>query len=343
MSVHSQSVPTVTPTAPKRKPLMPILLGVSLGVIGLVIVGAVLVGPWVLGKRGDLPLERAYGDFAVSTISRIGGGNRTNPASNDRRALAAGREAYTGSCSVCHGASGDGRGVFGTTSYPNATDLRSHDAAEKSDAQLFWIIQNGLNFTGMPGFAGQYSDQDIWSLVTYIRALQDPSAVPQFGSGQPAPARTADNAGAGDRNQRPPDGGGNGGRGPGGGPPAGGPGAPPSGPGGAGARGNQAFTLAPLQIDEPTPAQLDVADPLSTDAAARGASLYFAQGCHLCHGAVGVAPGDLNITRSNTNEASRAIRQGRPGMPTYTPNLLSDAELSDMQAYLATWRSGVTR
>src|SRR5438270_7260759 len=118
--------------------------------------------------------------------SRIGGGNRQNPQANDRRALAAGREAYTGSCAVCHGATGDGRGVFGTSTYPNATDLRSRDAVEKSDAQLFWIIQNGLNFTGMPGFGDQYSEQDIWSLVTYIRGLQDPGRAAQGGGNQPS-------------------------------------------------------------------------------------------------------------------------------------------------------------
>jgi hypothetical protein len=88
-----------------------------------------------------------------------------------------------GSCSVCYGANGDGRGVLGTSSHPNATDLRSHDAIEKSDAQMFWIIENGLNFTGMPGFADQYSDQDIWSMVTFIRALQDPNQVTQHGTG----------------------------------------------------------------------------------------------------------------------------------------------------------------
>jgi hypothetical protein len=63
--------------------------------------GAIIVGPWVLAKHGDLPLERMYGDFAVSMASSIGGGNRQTPLANDRRALAAGREAYTGSCGVC--------------------------------------------------------------------------------------------------------------------------------------------------------------------------------------------------------------------------------------------------
>ena len=288
-----------------------------------------------------LPLERVYGDFAVSVASRIGGGNRSNPLAGDRRALAAGREAYTGSCGVCHGTTGDGRGVFGTSSYPNATDLRSHDAVEKSDAQMYWIIQNGLNFTGMPGFADQYSDQDIWSLVTYIRALQGAD-----GAAQPGPGGTG-GVGPGGQGPGPQGGddrGGDGGRGRqggGGGPGPPGPGGGPQGasPPGSGA-GAQPFSLAAIQIAVPTAEQLDRADPFSSDPAARGASVYFAQGCHLCHGAVGDAPGDLGLGRGGGPEATRAVRQGRRGMPAYAQTQVSDAELADLQAYLATIGAG---
>jgi mono/diheme cytochrome c family protein len=289
-----------------------LLLGIVLGVVGLGLIGAVIGGPAVVAKRGDLPLERIYGDFAVSMASRIGGGNQQNPVANNGRALAAGRDAYTGSCAVCHGANGDGRGVLGTSSYPNATDLRTHDVAEKSDAQLFWIVKNGLNFTGMPGFADQYSDQDIWSIVTFIRALQEPSQVPQ-GVGGPGPGGGAPPAAAG------------------------------RGPRGGGGEGFQGFQAAAVSIPQTTNDQLDRADPLSSDAPARGAALYFAQGCDLCHGATGTAPANLSLPRGGGPEAVRAIRDGRPGMPRYTSAQLSDSELGDMQAYLATIGSAQRR
>jgi mono/diheme cytochrome c family protein len=96
------------------------------------------------------------------------------------------------------------------------------------------------------------------------------------------------------------------------------------------------FSLAAIDIAAPTPEQLRLADPFSAEPPARGASVYFAQGCHLCHGAVGEAPGDLGLARANGPEASRAIREGRPGMPSYAQAQLSDAELADLQAYLAT-------
>jgi mono/diheme cytochrome c family protein len=133
-----------------------------------------LVGaPLALMHRQDLPLETTYGNAVVSVAARLQSRNATNPVANNQRAVLAGRDAYTGSCASCHGAGGKGNGVYGQATYPAATDLTSENVREKSDAELFWISQNGLSFTGMPGFGSQYSDQDLWSLVSYVRALQN--------------------------------------------------------------------------------------------------------------------------------------------------------------------------
>ena len=45
-------------------------------------------------------------------------------------------------------------------------------AKERTAPQLFWAIKNGIKFTGMPSFglAGA-SDQDIWSIVAFIKKL----------------------------------------------------------------------------------------------------------------------------------------------------------------------------
>jgi mono/diheme cytochrome c family protein len=147
------------------------------GILALLLV--VFVGmPLALGHRNDLPLEKLYGNVAVEFALRTQASNQPNPLGQNNRALDAGRNAYTGSCAECHGATGDGKGAFGQALYPPATDLRAHDTQEKSDGQLFWIIKNGLSFVGMPGFANQYDDQDIWAMVSYIRSLGKQAARP---------------------------------------------------------------------------------------------------------------------------------------------------------------------
>jgi mono/diheme cytochrome c family protein len=240
------------------------LLFVAFGAVAAFVLVLVVALPFALTHRTDLPLEHVYGDAVVSVVSRILGGDTPNPVANDQRALTTGRAAYTGSCAVCHGATGDGRGAFGLTTYPHATDLTSENAKNKTDAQLFWIVKNGLGFTAMPAFSGQYQDADIWAMVAYIRALQRGAA-------------TA------------------------------------------------------LSIPEPTLAQLAAADPAASRQT-RGAAIYFALGCHLCHGPEGDAPGDLSIRGRIETEIVR--RGSDRGMPAYGNDLITDAELADLEAYL---------
>ena len=127
-------------------------------------------------------MERALAEVAKeAAVPRDAAEAKPPRPITDRRALNQGREAYTGACASCHGATGDGRGLFGQAMYPDATDLRSHETQEKSDGELFWIIKNGYSFGGMPSFAGRFSDEALWTLVGYTRALAapgGPSAAP---------------------------------------------------------------------------------------------------------------------------------------------------------------------
>ena len=53
--------------------------------------------------------------------------------------------------------------------YPPAPDLRESGGQSLSDGELFYIIKNGIRFTGMPGWGGE--DEENWKLVLFIRHL----------------------------------------------------------------------------------------------------------------------------------------------------------------------------
>jgi mono/diheme cytochrome c family protein len=44
-------------------------------------------------------------------------------------------------------------------------------ANDITPAQLFWVIKNGINMTGMPSFAGSAKDEDLWSIVAFVKKL----------------------------------------------------------------------------------------------------------------------------------------------------------------------------
>ena len=74
-------------------------------------------------------------------------------------------------CSVCHADDGRGQRQPGEWMYPRAADLTSKRVQSYSDEELFWIIQNGIRFTGMPAFDKVESSDHIWDLVNYMRTL----------------------------------------------------------------------------------------------------------------------------------------------------------------------------
>ena len=92
----------------------------------------------------------------------------------------------------------------------------------------------------------------------------------------------------------------------------------------------QRGTTRPIEVPASTVGQLSAADPRGGPVA-RGAAIYFAQGCVLCHGANGDAPDGLGLRgRAGTH----VVRGGQPGMPAYGPDRITEAELKDLEAFL---------
>lgn len=85
-----------------------------------------------------------------------------------------------------------------------------------------------------------------------------------------------------------------------------------------------------IDLPATTTAQLLSADPRG-DAVSRGAAIFFAQGCVLCHGANGDAP-DGQALRGRAG--TQVVRGGQPGMPVFGRDRISDAELADLEAFL---------
>ena len=84
----------------------------------------------------------------------------------------AGQDLFREYCAVCHGNDGSGDTMIGRGQYPKPPDLRDSGTQKLSDGEIFWIIENGVRFTGMPAFGGSHdSQQDSWKLVRFIRHL----------------------------------------------------------------------------------------------------------------------------------------------------------------------------
>jgi mono/diheme cytochrome c family protein len=95
------------------------------------------------------------------------------PPSNSSNA-ALGEMDFMEDCAACHGKDGRKPTDIGRWMYPRSLDLGSPGVQQWSDAELFWIIKNGIRLSGMPGFGKIHSDKEIWNLVQYVRSLGAP-------------------------------------------------------------------------------------------------------------------------------------------------------------------------
>jgi mono/diheme cytochrome c family protein len=96
-----------------------------------------------------------------------------NPLPLTQELLKEARAHFADHCAICHGNNGSGQTVIGLNVYPKTRDLRSLDIQGMSDGELFFIIQNGIRFTGMPGWGtgDPAIDSGSWQLVHFIRHL----------------------------------------------------------------------------------------------------------------------------------------------------------------------------
>jgi len=78
----------------------------------------------------------------------------------------------TRGCVLCHGAPGVTWAKFSEGLNPGPPDLKDEVAPFLSPSELFWVIKNGIEMTGMPSFgAVEMPDKETWSIVAFLKQL----------------------------------------------------------------------------------------------------------------------------------------------------------------------------
>jgi len=104
-------------------------------------------------------------------------GHGVPPPPFDRQAgTKEGEKLFGTECAGRHGLSGQSPTDTGRWMYPRAANLTSRDAQSYSDQEVFWIIKNGIRWSGMPAFGLVEPDEHIWDLAFYVRSLPKASA-----------------------------------------------------------------------------------------------------------------------------------------------------------------------
>jgi mono/diheme cytochrome c family protein len=136
----------------------------------LVIVGLAQIKIDALQEPGQLETVLASRAKHILVGWRSRGGIPPAPT-NLQASIEEGDKFFGADCAACHGTDGRTPTDAGRWMYPRAADLTSSDVQGYSNAELFWIIKNGIRLSGMPAFGRVEPDEHIWNLVHYVRAL----------------------------------------------------------------------------------------------------------------------------------------------------------------------------
>jgi mono/diheme cytochrome c family protein len=139
-----------------------------LAVIGAML-GALLLG--CTAAKNPSQGETSFANAAKDVTIPLEAGKMKNPLPQTDEVVSQGQEVFLGSCAQCHGPDARGDSNLGRSMNPPAMDLTSAHVQHWSDAELFWIIQNGVRLTGMPSWKSSISENDTWKLASYIHHL----------------------------------------------------------------------------------------------------------------------------------------------------------------------------
>jgi mono/diheme cytochrome c family protein len=155
----------------------PALKGAALAVVALAVLG--LLATVVFVKATGLSARAEPGPVETAVARRLRAmavpgeyANLTNPVLMNEESIRNGMAHFADHCAQCHANDGAGS-EMGKTMFPPTPDLKASATQSLGDGELFYIIEHGVRFTGMPAFGTGTveGEESSWHLVSFIRHL----------------------------------------------------------------------------------------------------------------------------------------------------------------------------
>jgi len=149
----------------------------AIGALGLVVAAAAAVfffgGFYSVAGTADDPAIVKWALIQVRTASIERHAKDTPPGNlGEAATVQAGARGFVEhGCTNCHGGPGVDWAKFSEGLRPDPPDLKEV-VDKRTPAQLFWVIKNGINMTGMPSFSlAGAKDEDLWAIVAFLKKL----------------------------------------------------------------------------------------------------------------------------------------------------------------------------
>jgi thiosulfate dehydrogenase len=154
--------------------------GFVVGILLSIVVAAAIV--YAVVATGTIPAstragpvwgERWVAGTSLRAVLAKDAPKGPNPVPLNDANLIAGVELYGQHCAICHGtAKGDASATpIAKGEYPAPPQLATDGVEDDPQGWTFWKIQNGIRWSGMPGWTGTLSDQQMWTLALFLKHM----------------------------------------------------------------------------------------------------------------------------------------------------------------------------
>jgi mono/diheme cytochrome c family protein len=140
---------------------------------GLVLSAVFIKGRGISARRDPWPIEARAARAAWRFLVPPDVARQENPLPENPDVLNRGLEHFADHCASCHANDGSGDTVMGRNMHPRAPDMRLPATQDRTDGELFYAIEQGIPWTGMPAWGTGTPDGETssWELVRFIRYL----------------------------------------------------------------------------------------------------------------------------------------------------------------------------
>lgn len=171
-----------------------VILGIVLTIVVLLIGGAgmALLGFMPTRANKQPPdWERHMAMSALDNSVERHAPHTNNPVPPTDENLISGLKIYTMNCALCHGGIDRQPSTLAKSLYPPPPNLIL-DPDDDPEWHIYYVIHNGIRYTGMPAWDKTLSETDMWKVTAFLSRIEKlPPAVQDFwkqAGGPPAAA-----------------------------------------------------------------------------------------------------------------------------------------------------------
>ncbi|MDT7952873.1 MAG: c-type cytochrome [Acetobacteraceae bacterium] len=152
------------------------LLGIVATILLSAVAGYAVVTSGIVPAAADgkaLPLETWAARASLDATLQKNAPSGPNPVPLTDANLIVGINLYAQHCAICHGtAKGlDSESPVAKGEYPSPPQLASDGVEDDPEGWTFWKLENGIRWSGMPGWKGSLSSQEMWTLALFLKHM----------------------------------------------------------------------------------------------------------------------------------------------------------------------------